>query len=78
MLVAITVMATVGGALAFRANMRYSTLYCIRATTLGAGNCTGCLVGKAGGLSAYYYTTTNNCNLCSLATCKFSTRLIDE
>jgi len=51
MLAAIAVLGTVGGALAFKAKIPNQP-FCIRATTLGVGACTGVLTNG--------FLTTNN------------------
>ncbi|WP_143080968.1 hypothetical protein [Chitinophaga rupis] len=78
MLAAITVLASVGGALAFKAKT-FSQFYCIKTTDNGGGVCTTSLQGKPGGDTFYYYTLTITPTLCNQNTrCTRSIRLVHE
>jgi len=82
MLAAIAVLGTVGGTLAFKAK-RPNAPFCIRATTLGAGVCTGALTN---GLTTtndvdrptIFYRPTVNRIQCALTNCTSITRIIPE
>lgn len=72
LLSAITVLAAVGGALAFKAKT-YSESYCIRKSSL-AGACTAGVLSSfqaPGGVTpTYFYTLTSNINACkTVPTC---------
>jgi len=59
-LIIITVLATVGGALAFKANKKFSEIYCIGTTISNPVHfCTGTTLSKptSGVGRTYYYTT---------------------
>ncbi len=72
MLSAITVLAVVGGALAFKAKT-FGAVYCYRTTQGGAGRCTAgittsfCVPMANTPARTYFYTTTTNATACTTA-----------
>ncbi|SEL62200.1 hypothetical protein SAMN04488505_102699 [Chitinophaga rupis] len=78
MLAAIIVIASVGGALALKAKNSYANLFCYKTIAGGAGFCTDCMAGKVGGNTTYYYTTTFNCQGCTLIQCTRTAKLTLE
>jgi hypothetical protein len=62
MLVAIAALATVGGALAFKANNKFKNAYCTRAINQGSGACQGEIsnskfVESGSGVATFFYST---------------------
>lgn len=77
MLVVITVMAFLGGALAFKAK-KEGQLFCTRLIANGEGVCQGSYIGIiriAPGSKSYYYTTTDDQSACAQAQCISTTFL---
>ncbi|OQP67792.1 hypothetical protein [Niastella populi] len=75
MLTVIAVLAVVGGALAFKANKKFNTNYCILTTAGSAGTCTGEILGYRLATAidqnkvTYYYTTKNQGDVCTQKNC---------
>jgi hypothetical protein len=79
MLMIITVMAFVGGALAFGAK-KENQLFCTRSIEHGLGVCEGPYIGNVilNQVNASYYTVTDNLDDCTNAQCTSSAFFTDK
>lgn len=78
MLLGITIMAVVGGVLAFKAKT-YGQLFCTRLIENGPGICECSYIGKIDVVNgnSYYYTRTDDPTKCKEAPCTSTTSLTD-